>query len=389
MSNIEKLDKTIFQGWYYDCQESDSNKFQSVSLHPNMKWNKGNMQWETFSDYECFSIDKFEIIDDDVDKAKNPTGYRKKPLATAILMEDFNVSVANAWTEFGGNPIGQIWDGMKSLGPWSEAISAALSSIVGTTKEHYEGQESKLGDVITKGGQLFSDIAGATSDYINRALIVQGSNYSYFSSSGLSFGNSTMRFVLFPKIEGDKIITVPEQLEELYPYLIGLYIPAKDIQKLIEEKKDTIAEILEIVRKDSRLAELIRSGKIMDLSEYVGWQLPPGGYASSLKSIDTINKGTLMLRIGPMYCLTNLVCESATFNFSKQMVKLPVNKKCYKLNDSANKLEDIEISPLYCEVNIALRPASKYTSKSLGQFTNGRYVFQDRDFLTLLNKRNK
>ena len=67
-----------------------------------------------------------------------------------------------------------------------------------------------------------------------------------------------------------------------------------------------------------------------------------------------------MLRFGAYYAITNLVVENANFNFSKQMTKNP--------NPNASEL----LSPLYCDVTIQLRPATKYSDKSLKEFVLSR-----------------
>ena len=96
------------------------------------------------------------------------------------------------------------------------------------------------------------------------------------------------------------------------------------------------------------------------------WQSPPGGFESELKNIDIIQKGTLKLKIGPHYCLTNLVCQEANFTFSKQMVKFPVNGE--------NKL-----SPLFCDVSLTLRPATLYSDIMMKKFVSGKANYIDNN----------
>ena len=54
-----------------------------------------------------------------------------------------------------------------------------------------------------------------------------------------------------------------------------------------------------------------------------------------------------------MLTVSNLVCNDANLVFSRQMVKLK------------NQYGAIELSPLYCDVAISLRPVSKYSEKLL------------------------
>ena len=93
----------------------------------------------------------------------------------------------------------------------------------------------------------------------------------------------------------------------------------------------------------------------------VAWQKPPGGFRANVKNVEIIQEGTLMLRFGAYYAITNLVIESANFNFSKQMTKKP-----------DPTLSGEIISPLYCDVTLQLRPATKYSDKSLKKFVSSR-----------------
>jgi hypothetical protein len=68
-----------------------------------------------------------------------------------------------------------------------------------------------------------------------------------------------------------------------------------------------------------------------------------------------------MLRFGAYYAITNLVIENANFNFSKQLTKKP-----------DPTLSGEILSPLYCDVTIQLRPATKYSDKSLKKFILSR-----------------
>jgi hypothetical protein len=82
------------------------------------------------------------------------------------------------------------------------------------------------------------------------------------------------------------------------------------------------------------------------------------GFKANIKNVDVVQEGTLLLKFGAYYMIDNLVVENATFNFSKQMTKNPQGYHNYG---------EI-LSPLYCEVTIQLRPATKYSDISLKKF---------------------
>jgi hypothetical protein len=103
-----------------------------------------------------------------------------------------------------------------------------------------------------------------------------------------------------------------------------------------------------------------------------------------------VQKGTLKLKIGSQYSLTNLVIESASFNFSKQMVKNPANSYTYQKENSKFRFDNKNgqdlsnapaLSPLYCEVNLQLRPVTKYTSQMLERFISGTFNSFDQDIV--------
>jgi hypothetical protein len=175
------------------------------------------------------------------------------------------------------------------------------------------------------------------TDYLNRALVVQGTRFSYYSGSGTSFGNLMMKFTLFPTFNGTEYITVDKQVDKILPYCIGKYVTGTDGLKVDDKETQNI------------------------IDNMIAWQKPPGGFKANVKNVDVIQEGTLMLRFGAYYAITNLVVENASFNFSKQMTKKP-----------DPTLSGEILSPLYCDVTIQLRPATKYSDKSLKEFVLSR-----------------
>lgn len=324
-------------GWYYDLQLE--NKLTSASLHPYSVLVNGEWRKHLYAEGE----DK-DLKENDPDQAE----YSKNPICKAIITEDFNVSVANTWSDFGGDMLGQMWESIKPLAPYAGAAKEMISSAVqeydsadeATKKRINESTVSRtLANVMRAMNDTFNNNEGSgldITDYLNRALVVQGTRFSYYSGSGTSFGNLVMKFTIFPTFKDNKYITVDKQVERILPYCIGEYVTGADGLKVDKETQSIIDGM-------------------------VAWQKPPGGFRANVKNVDIIQEGTLMLRFGAYYAITNLVIESANFNFSKQMTKKP---------DPA--LSGEIISPLYCDVTLQLRPATKYSDKSLKKFVFSR-----------------
>lgn len=314
-------------GWYYDLQLE--NRLTSASLHPNKEL-KGN-EW----------VDVSGEKDPDYDK------YGKEPICRAIITEDFNVSVANTWSDFGGDMLGQMWESIKPLAPYADTAKQMINNAVqsynsASKEEKAKINESAISRTLAKVMTAIDDkLQNPESgidivDYLNRALVVQGTRFSYYSGSGTSFGNLMMKFTLFPTFKGSKYETVDKQVEKILPYCIGKYVTGSDGLQVDNETQNIIDNM-------------------------IGWQKPPGGFKANVKNVDVIQEGTLMLRFGAYYAITNLVVENATFNFSKQMTKKP-----------DPTLSGEILSPLYCDVTIQLRPATKYSDKSLREFVLSR-----------------
>lgn len=340
------MEKNVISGWYYDLQTE--NKLLRVSLHPNQILDKDGVTWKDVPE-----------SDQEPSPQDNP-GYRKTPICTAIATEDFNVAVANNWSDFGGDMIGQMWDSVKSLAPYAGNLEAALRQAdanyqrIKDTEKGKKIKESKLSSLMAEGIHwLVNKHGNDISEYLNRSLIVQGTRFSYYSGSGTSFSNLVMKFLVFPKWKNETFVSVNSQIEELLPYCIGKFVTfrGKDPNKKTEAKDNSGEE-----------------KTLKELDDMVGWQKPPGGFKANVRSVDTVQKGTLLLKFGAYYAINNLVVENATFSFSRQMVKNP----SYRPGTIAtNEVKSSIISPLYCDVTIQLRPATKYSDSSLKDFVFG------------------
>lgn len=333
---------SFISGFYYDAQKD--NKLLSVTLHPNMVTSDGGVTWT-----------KPTEVDDD--GSKYP--YRKEPIAKAILKEDFIVGIANNWMDFsGGDTINQIWNSLKPFAPYAKYAAEHLEEMarVGNEEKAKGGFTGVVANLLNDMVNKFAPYVDKAADYLNRSLVVQGTRFSYYAGTGTSFGNLQMKYVIFGDWVNGKFLTVHDQLQELYPYILGKYVPWDT------KNKDNM------------------------LNQFVGWQLPPGGFKADVKNVDIIQEGTLKLKFGGYYSIPNIVIKDAQLTFSKQMIKNP------QPAEGSNK-----ISPLYCEVQLTLQPATKYTDISLKNFVEGKGTVSDiqeiegalSDHLTNIKEQNQ
>ena len=339
-------------GWYYDLQLE--NRLTSVTLHPNRVLkvnNDGKKEWKPV---ESEDIDEDFKVEEGPKDNKKILSYRKDPICRSVLNEDFNVSVANTWSDFGGDMLGQMWESIKPLAPYVGSVKSMIRSAVNDYNDNANSEtvarikESKLSstlaDVMIAIDKTINDPNAKVNveDYLNRALVVQGTRFSYYSGSGTSFGNLMMKFTLFPTFDGEKYKTTTSQVKDILPYCIGEFVSGSDgLEDGLKDNPDVKSLI----------------------DNMVGWQKPPGGFRAVVKNVDTIQEGTLLLRFGAYYAIPNLVIENATFNFSKQMTKNP-------LNGEGEKQSEL-LSPLYCDVTLQLRPATKYSDNTLREYIFG------------------
>ena len=251
-------------GWYYDLQLE--NILTSVSLHPNRVLSKDQSKWEAVSNPDP----DFTINVDGVD-----VSYSYTPICRAIINEDFNVSVANSWSDFGGDMLSQMWESIKPLAPYADAAKKMIRSAV----EDYRNPNNKeLVDKINESSvsRTLAELMIAAddamnnpdsgidiTDYLNRALVVQGTRFSYYSGSGTSFGNLMMKFTLFPTYDNDgNYLPVDAQVEKLFPYCIGKYVSGTDGLDVKNEEMQK------------------------QIDKMIGWQKPPGGFRANVKNVD-------------------------------------------------------------------------------------------------------
>ena len=421
-------------GFYYD--EELDNPLLTMTLHPNRKYNNydGKLSdiiknLDKHGNYVDFTggqavtrdsegkvIEKYdendtsistaavdnlwsdfpaEECEEDADSRKNVKHkYWKKPIARAILNEDFNIDVQNIWTNFGGDPIGDIWNQQKSKAPYAEFMADALRMISAKTQDYIDKKTAENGgdnkgtrwlefiSNITKGG---AELKETQKKYYNRSLVVNGTKFTYYSQQNINFNNMVMKYTIFPNWDTNgntsTFVSVFDQVELLLPYVMGDYIPVYEVRELANRLKN-----IDTTSSSSVGTEIKKVGKgigesavdpgssgqsFCDLVEdMASWQLPPGGFEPDLKYIDNVQKGTLKLRFGSFYSLDNLVISGCNFNFSKTLVKNPTAK------DGKNLL-----SPLWCDVTLQLRPATLFSKESFMRFVKGDGTQKTREIL--------
>lgn len=331
-SNVRKL--TPF---YYD--QALMSTLTSVSLHANTvlegdKW-----------------VEPSELTDDE--------GYIVRHLIKAPLLEDYNVGMRNTWTEFGDDALGGFFNSLKPYAPYFGHLAQMIGKMNDTEDRlrlfKDDSTNTSFYKFVDKVTDNIAKTATKGSEILNRSLVSQGARFSYYSGTGTSFGNLSMKFTVFSgwvvnydtgKTEWK---TVDDQLKELYPYIIGKYTNG-----VLDDSGNI---------QGTDINTGISGDNAALINEFLSWQLPPAGYKPDTKNLDNVMFGTLKLKFGTFYSLSSLVCTNAQFNFSKQMVK--------QWDGSQNRL-----SPLYCDVIINFQPATKYSDDSMKRFISG-YTMQD------------
>lgn len=358
---------TKIRGWYYDKQMN--SPLTSATLHANMWWNeRGNggkgefINWDKISGDNGFGShgnecdrDNYETL---IGTVPDACGYGIDPICTSILNEDFNIAISNTWSEFGGDPIGEVWNNLRgSLAAVGKELKVAGQMLLDNNNQAIAESES----IKASGGHVsrtrewiqekikWVDTRIDTSSwsdfdivsFMNKALVTNGTRFTYYGGTGIAFGNLGMKFTIFPKWENNQFLDVQNQVIKLYPYFIGQMESFEDATRV----------------GTSQPGDSFVAGTLKDVANRCFmFQNPPGGYLTEMSGIDLIQQGTLKLKIGSFYEITNLVCSDVMLNFSKNMVKNPTNQ---------------EISPLFCDVNITLRPSTKYSDKMLRKFVGG------------------
>lgn len=425
------LNSTQISGFYYDWQLN--NPLLTATLHTNMRLTGiitspgetrplsvgdnpyemgGKFEWKPWKpkkgvtdssqdDLKSGEVYCLEPITHNYSLAEdeNPSAcYRAKPLITSILNEDFQFNIGNSWGDAGGaTSLESAFNNLKTLAPYKKELGAGIKSLGSTIKDFFGKQDGTgaanwIGDKAEKMGEAM----GKGADALNSALIQQGSRFSYYGGTQTSFGNLSMRFTLFADWIWDEkkkdwvFKTVHEQLREIYPYAVGKYYPLK------------LGLDQNVLKNNTGLSDDIDKA----VGSFFGWQQPPAGFQADMRSLDTCQRGTLRLVLGGYYTAENLLIDGMNVNFSKTMTKIPPRSKAYVSGGGEARYEnnvfikkskrtyefekegtgENEITPLYADVTITLRPASSYSDNTIINFSsnNGRGRI-NRDLVKMRN----
>ena len=373
-------------GWYYDAyqdllktnsegkQDVGINRLTTISLHANSIYTSKDT-WVFCKGVDDRNkngkIERTDLYDED--------GYLYEPICTAPLQEDFQVTVQNSWSDLGGDQAGDFINSIRaSLAPFAGTISAGLNEMLkNQTLDKFTDEEknSTMGQILMAVVEKTAQLANGQKNiqdsqnpqkltvtesnlakFLNSALMVNSGKFSIFQGSNLNFQNMGMKFTIMPKWDPDTGVfdTVQHQLRDIYRYFFGEYIDMSEI--LGEDKNGTLL---------SRLT----------------WQRPPGGYQADMSQLDAIQKGSLKLKLGGIYSICNVVVESAALTFSKQTVKNP--RVTYERLTGEGEISSSDyISPLSCEVNLILRPCTRYSDSTFKNIIEGAGMQKEKEDLS-------
>lgn len=309
-------DYTYKGGFYYDAQLEDP--FLSASLHANTKIVNG--EWVPWPKSEGYL--------EPISGSDYSGQYGIQPLARCIISEDFSYSIINNFSDYNaGNPIEDIFTNFKPYAPILGKFGTNLRDAASQTKGN---SGSTIVDALSGLGETIGGLMKGASNYLNKALFVQGSRFSYFNGTQFNFNNMEMKFIAFSDYVTTDGVTwefqsVEDYIKTLQPYVMGIYTPYN-------------ADFL----KETGI-----SGDVKDfIKQYVGFQDPPGGFEMSTKALDNVMRGTLRLNIGNTWAMENLVIKGMNVNMSRVQAKHPENEG--------------ETVPLYAEISIQLAPAAAF-----------------------------
>ena len=314
--------------------------------------------------------------------------YSKEPICSAILNEDFKISINNNFSKLGGDPLGDIINQNKTALPYMRVAEKflrglATKTIGGTDEngkkvtgkvEQWKAEGRDTGFLETLGGFLnqAANWTGMSKALMNRAIVFQGARFSFYQGTGIAYDNVSLNYTMFPYWDTEDVDkggmpvfkTVYDQLEILLPYVIGDFVPlifSEVVSTPTTPKALTFINSVKGIAKDL-------------LSSFGSWQLPPGGFEPYIKDIDVIQKGTLKLKIGSMYSIDNMVITSCNFSLSKHLIKHP------QMRDLGDSLKNSAqyLTPAFCDVQLALKPISLSSKNSLLRFMRGEGVASDK-----------
>lgn len=361
-------------GFYYDAQLE--NPMLKVTLHANTEEGPAPRYSQPWS----------ADLEED---AEGEYPYGLDPICQSIVSEDFQVSVSNNTNNFGGDPLGDLWN--SAVKPYSSYLNdptlakdlsfitdkingltnkwvsnTEQGSVMNSLAEMTNGATAWLKDIFANGHLSDIDLKGVDKngkEYIldsshagviskaaaitSRSLVVQGTQFAYYSGTGTDFGSLSMKFVVFSGYDSwGNYRTVEDQLALLKWYTVGRFIPCKEAEAAGDGGSKKVPEFIK---------------------NFASWQIAPGGYIAGIKNIDEAQYGTLKLRVGPFYSIENLIISGAQFNYSKTMCKVPATG------------DDTTLDPLFCEVMLTLKPVTKFSGDAMFNFAHGKRTEKYRE----------
>lgn len=377
---------TLDQSCPYNYPEIDKSKGELPLVD---KDNHVIFKFTRESDKNTYKYTHVEYSDaGDVSKTednKETYPYSNEPIASAILNEDFKVSIANSFSKLGGDPVGQFINENKATLPLVSETVKFLKSIAADTKAEIEknkqnGASEKNSLQVGWKSKLAGWIDSAAESpflkpaLLNRAVVFQGARFSFYGGTGISFDNMAVSYTIFPYWDEDgKFITVYDQLERLMPYVIGEFVPMNFGGVKHEPNESKIEAIY---------ANAVNEFNNV-ISAFASWQLPPGGFEAYIKDVDVVQKGTLKLKLGSLYAVDNIVITSCNFSLSKHLIKDPsVMASRMEGGPSIDDLAKDYLTPAFCDVQLGLKPISMYSKQSLIRFIRGEENMTDRISVT-------
>lgn len=317
---------TSNRGFYYDSQLEDP--FLSISLHPNT--------YKEGDDWKVYDKDTLTPT-----MGGNYDKYSKIPIARCIMTEDFIYSINNNWTDYnGGNAIESIFDSFKPYAPilkkGAKSLEEGLKSMMGN---NYGSAWVNTANGV---GETFVNLMNKGGDFLNTALMVQGTRFTYYSGSSVNFNNMELKFIVFSDWINGEFQSVEDYVKNLHQYVLGDYYSAGFKTGLENLDKH--------------------------ISNYIGYQSPPGGFTMDTqqindKGLNVILKGTMRLNIGGKYAISNLIIKNMTVILSKTQAK--------------NPMIDGGTVPLYAEITLQLGPACMIVNKGFNAIIDHKGVDTD------------
>lgn len=429
---LTEYDKEEEGGFYYDVQRK--NPLQKISLHANsippkdpyanwISWSqaygeKNNIDgdfkdttdadgvpwyWnsDTYAVAEACFLEKSNNMSATAKGMGLDPQYGRQSLCNAIMTDDFGITIANNWGSFSaGQSLEDAYNSFRGFEPYLGSAYGVLSRMSRGIKEY----QSAMGNSAGENNKSSSNILGTVVDFLKgasangtnvlrRSLVVQGTRFNYYSGTGIAFSNLGMKFTIFPDYFNGNFKTIEEQLKLIIPYSVGKYVDFIGDKNSVGGFDDSNSYKDQVDKRqptgsDKSLVNYsgLGKGKIYDentnqktelatyVNQFLGWQIPPGGFHATIENIDYIQAGTLMLKLGTHYCLKNLVIQEIQLNYSKHFSKY--------LDLKSN---EIKTCPMYCDVFITFTPANKYSDKKLKEFVLSN---TDKEVMNLEKKIN-